>query len=135
MLTEEQLNQLKLSYGRCTVSPKFFDDFYQIFFASSPAIQERFKNTDMEAQKALLRHGLSHLIKFAVGSHAAELKVNRLAESHDRTHMDIPAWMYEKWIESLIKAISIHDKKINDRLIDQWNQTMQVGINYMIAKY
>lgn len=45
------------SYGRCCASSGFFDTFYKLFLASSPMIRAKFANTDMAAQKHLLRHG------------------------------------------------------------------------------
>ncbi|HAB85833.1 MAG TPA: globin, partial [Pseudomonas sp.] len=32
-------NRVMQSYGRCCASPRFFDDFYATFLASSPAIR------------------------------------------------------------------------------------------------
>ena len=46
------------SYGRCCASASFFDDFYQQFLQSSPEVRAKFTNTDMPAQKLLLRQGI-----------------------------------------------------------------------------
>jgi len=128
-------SEVRLSLGRCTLSPAFFDDFYVQFLESSPLIKERFENTDMTAQKALLRNGLSHLIKYSEGSKAADMKLHRLAESHNRSAMDIPAWMYEKWLEALLAAVKKHDAKISDDLLDHWKQALNKGIDYMVKQY
>lgn len=130
---EMDVAQLRLSYGRCVASPEFFDDFYDIFQASSPAIRERFVNTDMDKQKELLRHGLSHLIMFAGGSKAAEMKVDHLAHTHDRNHLNIEPWMYKEWLEALKKTVELHDKRLTPELMEMWKLSVQKGIDRMIA--
>lgn len=131
----EKVTQVKLSYGRCAVSPKFFEDFYDDFMDSSPLIRARFENTDMEVQRALLRHGLSHLIMYAAGSHAAGMKVDRLADSHARGKLDIQPWMYDHWIESLIRTVPRHDKKANAQLLLVWKEMIQMGVDKMISAH
>lgn len=127
------IGAVKLSFGRCVVSPAFFDDFYELLMKDSPLIKERFKDTDMKAQMALLRNGLTHLLRYAEGSEAAKLKVHHLAESHDADHLNIPDWMYEKWVEALLKTIEKHDHKITKELLSKWKLALQEGINYMAA--
>ncbi|PIB36768.1 hypothetical protein BFP72_15850 [Reichenbachiella sp. 5M10] len=129
----EKVTQVKLSYGRCAVSPKFFEDFYDDFMDSSPLIRARFENTDMEAQRALLRHGLSHLIMYAAGSHAAGMKVDRLADSHAKGKLDIQPWMYRHWIDSLLRTVQNHDRKADDLLLLVWKETVQHGVDKMVA--
>ena len=55
------------SYGRCCNSDQFFVDFYDHFMSSSDAIKKRFVNTDMPAQRHLLRNGVMQLILTARG--------------------------------------------------------------------
>ncbi|MCV9388024.1 hypothetical protein [Reichenbachiella ulvae] len=132
---DQDINQVRLSYGRCVASPTFFDDFYQFFQSSSPAVKDRFKNTDMVKQKDLLRHGLSHLIMFAGGSKSAEMKVEQLSTSHDKDHMNIPGWMYRNWLDALLRTVKLHDKKMTQELDAQWKSVLQLGIDKMIAAH
>ncbi len=125
---------VRLSYGRCVLSPNFFQDFYDTFQAKSPEIRKRFENTDMKSQMALLRNGLTHLIMYAEGSSASKMKVERLATSHDAQHMNIPSWMYDHWVSALMVTIQNHDPEINGVLIKQWHDALIMGINYMISK-
>ena len=127
--------QLKLSYGRCASSPGFFDDFYQNFFNSSPLIRVRFDKTDMKAQKELLRHGLSHLIMFAGGSRAAEIKVDRLAESHSKKNLDIQPWMYKNWMKALMVTVKKHDLKYDENVQNLWESAIEKGVQKMTSGY
>src|SRR5680860_231762 len=69
------------SYGRCCSCDEFFVDFYDHFMSSSDAIKNRFLNTDMAAQRHLLRHGILQLILTARGMPDRKLKA--LGESHN----------------------------------------------------
>lgn len=80
-------NRVMQSYGRCCASPRFFDDFYATFLASSPAIREKFARTDMTAQKQLLRAGILNLVLFARGM--PDTKLRALGQSHSRAQLDI----------------------------------------------
>ncbi len=132
---EQDINQVRLSYGRCVASSQFFEDFYHFFLDSSPAVKDKFKNTDMEKQKSLLRHGLSHLIMFAGGSKSAEMKVEQLSKSHDKEHLNIPGWMYKNWIDALLRTVKIYDKKLTDPVLELWKSVLQQGIDRMKAAH
>lgn len=131
----DDVKQLQLSYGRCANSAGFFEDFYQNFFNSSPLIRVRFKNTDMKAQMALLRHGLAHLIMYAGGSRAAEMKVDRLANSHSRNQLSIEPWMYKNWIKALLTTVKKHDPNLDQNLHSNWENALSMGIAKMISAF
>ncbi|UXP33190.1 globin [Reichenbachiella agarivorans] len=132
---ESAMKSLQLSYGRCASSPLFFKDFYDNFFNSSPLIKQKFIDTDMDAQRGLLRHGLSHLIMYAGGSHAAEMKVDRLAHSHSKTQLDIQPWMYDYWIKALMTTVKMHDRKFDESLSAIWEGALKMGIEKMIKAH
>ena len=67
-------DQVMQSYGRCCASADFFDDFYTRFLASSPLIREKFVNTNMQAQKQLLRQGIMNLVMVARGMPDTKLR-------------------------------------------------------------
>ena len=67
-------NLVMQSYGRCCASPDFFDSFYRHFLASSPLIREKFVDTDMSAQKQLLRQGILNLVMHARGMPDTKLR-------------------------------------------------------------
>lgn len=89
------------SYGRCCTSKSFFDDFYEAFVGSSPAIGPKFAKTDMEKQKELLRRGLAFTIMYYKGSTLATQVINGLAKSHSKSQLDIAPSLYAFWLNSL----------------------------------
>ena len=75
------------SYGRCCRNDEFFVDFYNFFMSSSDAIRNRFENTDMGAQRHLLRNGVMQIILVARGM--SDRKLKDLGESHNRHNHNI----------------------------------------------
>ncbi|MBA6421095.1 MULTISPECIES: globin [Pseudomonas] len=121
------------SYGRCCAVSVFFDDFYRTFLSSSPDVAAKFKNTDMPAQKLLLRQGILNLVLFARG--LPPTKLQALAKSHSREKMNIEPHLYHYWIEALISTISQHDRDCNDGTIKAWREVLGKGIEIMQAGY
>lgn len=132
---QTEVNNVKLSFGRCLISPTFFDDFYSIFFNSSPEIRQKFVGVDMAVQKSMLRNGLTNLIMYSKGSATAQMTVNRLAKTHASDSLDIPAWMYDRWVDALLKVVKMHDKQITEQLLAEWEQSVRQGIEVMLAHH
>lgn len=126
-------NRVMQSYGRCCASPRFFDDFYATFLASSPAIREKFVRTDMTAQKQLLRAGILNLVLFARGM--PDTKLRALGKSHSREHLDIRPELYDLWIAALLKTISQHDPELEQQDLQAWRTVLNKGIDVIKAGY
>lgn len=130
-MTDEDL--VFQSYGRCCKVPTFFDDFYISFLASSPEVRDKFADTDMVAQKHLLRAGILNLVLYARG--LPPTKLHALAESHSRERMDIKPHLYNYWLKSLLDTIRIHDAEIDQRGIDAWDKVLSKGIELIRGGY
>ncbi|TWI54269.1 hypothetical protein IQ22_02132 [Pseudomonas duriflava] len=126
-------DQVMQSYGRCCASPDFFDNFYRRFLASSPLIQEKFLNTDMTAQKALLRQGIMNLVMVARGM--PDTKLRALGESHSRQRMDIRPELYVFWIEALLATIQTHDPQCDETILASWREVLGEGIRVITTEY
>ncbi|MBD9416891.1 globin [Pseudomonas sp. PDM16] len=126
-------NLVMQSYGRCCVSPTFFDDFYQHFLASSLQVREKFATTDMTAQKTLLRQGILNLVMYARGMPDTKLKA--LGESHSRMRLDIRPELYDLWQAALLRTISEHDSEYNEEVRTAWRDVLQKGINVIKSYY
>lgn len=123
------------SYGACCLSPKFFDDFYDAFLASSSEIAGKFVNTDMSKQKQLLRDGISFMIMFYNGAASGQMKVKRLGESHAQDRMDIKPQWYDLWVNALVKTVAKHDPKFSPVLDRAWRTVLSKGIESMRRQY
>ena len=121
------------SYGRCCASDGFFDSFYQNFLASSPQIRDRFANTDMPAQKLLLRQGILNLVMYARGM--PDTKLRALGESHSRERLDIRPELYDLWLDALLLTISEHDKECDADVRQAWREVLNKGIAVIKAGY
>lgn len=122
-----------LSYGRCCVSPSFFDDFYQYFLASSPIIHSKFSNTNMAAQKLLLRQGILNVVLHARGM--PDTKLRALGCSHAKKGFDIQPELYDLWLEALLKAISKHDSQVSPEALQGWREVLHKGIAVITSHY
>lgn len=123
------------SYGACCLSPKFFDDFYDAFLASSRDIAGKFVNTDMTRQKQLLRDGISFMIMFYNGAAVGQMKVERLSESHSQGRMDIKPQWYDLWVNALVKTVSKHDPQFSPELDRSWRAVLSKGVETMKRGY
>lgn len=121
------------SYGRCCASSGFFDTFYKLFLASSPMIRAKFANTDMAAQKHLLRHGILNLVMYARGM--PDTKLRALGASHSRKGFDIRPEYYDLWVDALLSTISEHDKQADDGVRAAWREVLTKGINVIKSHY
>ncbi|MBE03255.1 globin [Marinobacter lutaoensis] len=121
------------SYGRCCRKEAFFEDFYHHFMASSDDIRALFRDTDMAAQRHLLRHGVMQLILYARGM--SDRKLRALGESHSRRRYNIrPEW-YALWLDALVKTVRAHDPDYTPELGAAWREVLMPGINLIRDAY
>ena len=121
------------SYGRCCASPTFFDTFYQLFTGSSPAVREKFVNTDMSAQKHLLRAGILNLVLYARGM--PDSKLRAIGQSHSREGFDIRPELYDLWLDSLLLAVREHDGEAGAEDLAAWREVLGKGIALIKSFY
>jgi len=121
------------SYGRCCNRDEFFVDFYDHFMSSSEAIKKRFENTDMAAQRHLLRNGVLQLILTARGM--PDRKLRALGESHNRENYDIQPEWYSLWLDALMKTVRSHDPQYTKDLETAWKEVLKPGIDLIRGAY
>lgn len=125
------VEQVVSSYGRCCVSPKFFDRFYEIFLESHPAIKPMFAHTNFIRQKALLREGVSMMLLHLEGKLVGTMCLDRLAETHSPRRMNITPQLYQYWIDSLVKAVKECDAQCTPELEIAWRKALHTGVHYI----
>ena len=129
------LAEVKESYSRCCVNPKFFDLFYENFLASHPMIAPMFAKTDMAKQKSLLRQGVSMMFMDLGGNSVGTTGIDRIAESHSKKKMNIDPNLYDYWINSLVKAVKTCDAKMTPELETDWRKTLRSGVDRIASQY
>lgn len=133
---EDELKLVSESYQRCLQDAQFISNFYQLFFSQGGlTVSERFKNTDMKRQMAVLRDSLQYMIMFASGSKIARGKIEDLGYTHDRLHRNITPEMYKIWLSCLLMAIEKADPNFNEALKRAWASVMSHGIVKMKGMY
>ncbi|MBI2778537.1 MAG: globin [Gammaproteobacteria bacterium] len=128
--------QAKTSLGRCINSGNdLFGKFYDIFLVSHPSISPRFANTDMSAQKALLKNGINLAIMYAEGNPIGASGISRIRDTHSATKMNIEPGQYSYWLDSFIKAVSETDPQFGPEIEKEWRELLQMTINHITSGY
>ncbi len=125
------------SLRRCLESEDFLKRFYELFLNSSPEIKEKFRDTDFERQRRVLRDSflVMEMVSESSPDSPAWASLRKLAVAHDRQHRDIRPELYDIWLESLSEAVSEIDPDYSSEIEKAWRKTMQTGINQMQAAY
>lgn len=112
----------------------FFDLFYKNFFNSSPEIPGYFKHTDMERQKQVIIKAFYALFSFYASQHAEEI-LDKIAFSHNKSHLNIEPKLYDFWLESFISTVRSLDTQCDDDTELAWRLVLTPGIVYIKFKY
>jgi hemoglobin-like flavoprotein len=125
------------SLKRCLATPDFLHRFYDRFTESSEEVRAKFRKTEFPRQARVLADSLYVLAVAAQGSEEglAWRELDRLAERHDRAHLDIRPELYDVWLECLIATVRDFDPEINPEIEAAWRQTLTVGIEHMRSRH
>ena len=123
------------SFERCRRSEGFLDRFYELFLASSPAVAEKFRDTDFARQKKALMESLESMLLATEMGGMFKVHLKRVADSHSRGERDIEPTLYDLWEDCLLTAVREHDPQIDDRLEQAWREALQPGIEFMRSRY
>jgi len=117
------------SFNRCLQRRDFLRRFYTLFVNSHADIAAKFRDTDWDQQIHLLRHGISASILYAGGGDLGDHEIDRLVRSHGRRGYGIERWMYDNWLDALIRTLRETDSQFNDELEQRWRDAMRVAID------
>ncbi len=135
-MDESTLATFEASLQRCNAHPRFLDRFYEVFLASSPKVQEKFRNTDFVRQKRALRASLHLILLASTGEPGGpERYLKDIATRHSARQLDIGAELYDLWLDSLLAAVKECDPQFGAEVSAAWEAVMMVGIHYMCTRY
>ena len=126
---------VEASYDRCLEDDRFYDTFYDKFLAKSEEIPPLFATTDFRRQKQMIRMSVRMMVRLGAGEAGTKLAISKLGESHSRRQHNIPAHLYDLWLDALCESIAQHDPDYTPELEQQWRDTMKPGIEMMISMY
>jgi hemoglobin-like flavoprotein len=132
---EEDVHVVVASYARCREQGGFIKRFYQQLWARDPTIQQRFRNTNMERQEAIMREAINMLLMFAGGSVVARMGLERIAAVHSRKRHAVPPALYSLFADVLIETARTSDPRWVSALEQQWRAALRPGLEYMAARY
>ena len=126
------------SYERVMAGPKdgraFIQAFYERFIDADPRVREKFANTDMSRQVAMLEKSL-HYLAYLFSTQEIYAYIENTARIHGREQHDIPPDLYDVWLEQLIATVAEFDPRFDRKVELAWRLSMARGIAYMKFMY
>jgi hemoglobin-like flavoprotein len=113
----------------------FADRFYNLLLGANVKIRALFNDTNFSEQKKALIDGIYVLIDYSEGGPLGKMSINRLSEKHNRSQMNVPADLYEIWVDCFIQALSEKDPEFSQSLEKEWREALKPGIDQMISEY
>jgi hemoglobin-like flavoprotein len=125
------------SLNRCLAEPGFVAGFYERFLGSSREVREKFRGTNMERQFRVLADSLYIVANAVQGEEGsvARSELPRLAERHDRHHMDVGPHLYGHWTDCLIATAKATDPQFDDVVEAAWRETLAFGVRFLTERY
>ena len=123
------------SYGR-VMQPgcNFFNLFYEIFVSSSPEVAAYFQNTEMNQQITVMEKSFYKLFAFYASAKSDDYLI-KIAQSHNKQHLNVKPYMYDIWLDSIIEAVKQTDSKCDFQVELAWRLILSPGITYMKFLY
>ncbi|HET7294624.1 MAG TPA: globin [Vicinamibacteria bacterium] len=125
------------SLKRCLATPEFLHRFYDAFMNSSQEIRDKFQKTEFPRQTRVLADSLYVLAVAAEkkGDNVAWSELTRLAEQHDRAHLDVRPELYDTWLECLVATARAFDPEMTPEIESAWRNTLSLGIEHLRSRY
>lgn len=135
MATERTLSLFQDSYRRCTDHPRFFEMFHDEFVASHAEVEAKFKGVDRRGQMRMLRASLQMVVLSSQESIDPSFYLEGVAARHAQSDLDIPAPLYDLWLEAVLTSVSLADPRFDSEVGEAWVEIMTPGIRYMRKRY
>jgi hemoglobin-like flavoprotein len=119
------------SLSRCYASPRFLERFYELFLEASPEARAKFAGTDFARQRRMLKASLVLMMVGAGGKPEGLVHMERIAAVHGKAGHDIPAHLYDVWLDCLLQAVCEFDAQCDDALLAAWRRVLEPGIAFM----
>lgn len=123
------------SLARCYADPRFLERFYEVFLAASPEAREKFANTDLAKQRRMLKASLVLMMLSAGEQPEGQVHMERIASVHSRHGHDIPAALYDVWLQSLLQVVTEFDPEADPEVIAAWRRVLTPGIEFMRSRH
>lgn len=123
------------SLERCAAREGFIPTFYERFRGSSREIRARFLTTDFTKQHGMLLRSLRLAAGAVTGEAASLAELWARTETHDRHHLNIPAWMYKEWLDAALATAAEFDPDWSPVVEDAWQMVLGHVAAHMMRHY
>ena len=123
------------SLARCYASPRFLERFYEVFLEASPVAREKFANTDLAQQRRMLKASLVLMMLSAGDRPEGHVHMERIASVHGAGGHQIPAELYDVWLDCLLRVVREFDPEADEAMIAIWRRVLSPGIAFMKSRY
>ena len=134
-LDDNQIEQFDSSLGRCLSNQDFLSRFYKLFVESSPAVAEKFRDTDFQRQRRAMAASLYVIVLALEQGDTAMLYLNQIARKHSRDDLDVPPEMYDTWRDCLLQSVKEFDPEFSDEVEQAWLEVTKFAIDFMLERY
>ena len=135
-MDDATLHTFGASLERCSADPTFLSQFYDVFLASSPKVQEKFAHTDFTKQKAMLHASFSLMLRAARQEDSGPPEyLDALAVRHGASQLAVGAEFYDLWLDSLLVAVQACDPHWAPEVGQAWEKVMGIGIQYLCSRF
>ncbi len=134
-LSKEQIARFDTSLARCLAEEAFLTRFYELFVESSPAIAEKFRDTDFERQRRAMGASLYVIVLALEQGKAAMIYLDQVAKQHGHEDLDVPPEMYDAWRDCLLQAVKEYDPMYADGIEQAWRRAADFAIEIMRKRY
>jgi hemoglobin-like flavoprotein len=131
----EVIATARASFQRCLATPTFLAEIYRHLFRRLPAAEPMFAQTDFTRQHRLLQHAIGLLLSYPAQAETTPQLLDRVAERHNRKHLDISPDKYGPFVESLLDSVRGHDPEFSPEVEAAWRTTLAPGVAFMQSKY
>lgn len=120
------------SYKRVAREPGFLDRFYTRFMDRDADVRARFQGVDMARQRFVLSRAVTLLLQHASGVTHGVDGLRESAHHHGAEGMNIPAYMYDLWIDALVETVAEHDPRFTPDLDASWRTLLRREVAWFL---
>jgi hypothetical protein len=120
------------SYKRVSREPGFLKHFYDRFMGSDAEVRARFQGVDMARQRFVVGRTVTLMLQHASGVRHGTEAPRETAEHHGPDGLDIPAYMYDLWIDALVQTVAEHDPRFDADLEAGWRTVLRREVAWFL---
>ncbi len=111
----------------------FYARFYERFLQTGDEVAEHFANSDMQAQRRMLRESMAFVVAFGHTRRAGPY-LESVASRHGPADLNISAELFDRWLECLLATVAELDPKSDEHVLLSWRVLLAPGLAFMKSR-